>query len=140
MVFNSSFWLLRIPNAMFPSLLCTQVPGCYFANSPQLQRSNLPKLNLDSLFYMFYGMPKDAFQALAAEELYKRDWRYHGEAKLWFKRAVPGDGVDLGDGSPKYIYFDYTSWDRHLFTGDVQQIVGGFLSQDDVRVQVPATQ
>ena len=119
---------------------CAQIPSSYYAASPQFKRANLTKLNPESLFYMFYGMPKDAFQALAAEELYNRDWRYHGEHQLWFKRAVPGDGVDLGDGSPKYIYFDYMAWTRKVFTDNVQQIVGGFLSEDDVRVQIPANQ
>eukprot|EP00561_Arcocellulus_cornucervis_P013169 CAMPEP_0185802906 /NCGR_PEP_ID=MMETSP1322-20130828/2276_1 /TAXON_ID=265543 /ORGANISM="Minutocellus polymorphus, Strain RCC2270" /LENGTH=387 /DNA_ID=CAMNT_0028498713 /DNA_START=178 /DNA_END=1341 /DNA_ORIENTATION=- len=114
------------------------IPACYFATSPQLKTGQLSRLNLDSLFYMFYGLPKDSFQAHAAQELYRREWRYHTESKVWFKRAVPGDGVDLGDGSPKYIYFDYTTWDRQLFNGNVQQIVGGFLSEDDVRV--PANQ
>jgi CCR4-NOT transcription complex subunit 2 len=116
---------------------CTQqLPTCYFVNPPALKTGHLSKFTLEILFYIFYGMPKDALQAYAAQELHNREWRYHVEHQLWFKRAVPGDGIDLGDGSPKYIYFDYRSWDRRHFTGSIQDLAQGFLSEDDVRVRI----
>jgi CCR4-NOT transcription complex subunit 2 len=113
-----------------------QLPTCYFVSPPALKTGHLSKFTLEILFYIFYGMPKDALQAYAAQELHNREWRYHVEHQLWFKRAVPGDGIDLGDGSPKYIYFDYRSWDRRHFTGSIQDLAQGFLSEDDVRVRI----
>lgn len=113
-----------------------QLPTCYFVNPPALKTGHLSKFTLEILFYIFYGMPKDALQAHAAQELHSREWRYHVEHQLWFKRAVPGDGIDLGDGSPKYIYFDYRSWDRRHFTGSIHDLAQGFLAEDDVRVRV----
>mmetsp|Transcript_18943 Transcript_18943/g.54586 ORF Transcript_18943/g.54586 Transcript_18943/m.54586 type:complete len:456 (+) Transcript_18943:244-1611(+) len=112
------------------------LPTCYFVNPPALKTGHLSKFTLEILFYIFYGMPKDALQAYAAQELHNREWRYHVEHQLWFKRAVPGDGIDLGDGSPKYIYFDYRSWDRRHFTGSIQDLAQGFLAEDDVRVRL----
>ena len=35
------------------------------------------KFSNETLFYIFYYMPKDTLQLLAAEELYKRKWRYN---------------------------------------------------------------
>mmetsp|Transcript_2395 Transcript_2395/g.4983 ORF Transcript_2395/g.4983 Transcript_2395/m.4983 type:complete len:418 (-) Transcript_2395:1309-2562(-) len=115
------------------------IPMCYYMNPPALKTGHLSKFTLEILFYIFYAMPKDVLQAYSAQELYSREWRYHVDLKLWFKRAAPGDGVDLSDGSAKYIYFDFQTWDRRHFSGNVQQIVGGFLSEDDIRVKFPSS-
>lgn len=111
------------------------IPMCYYMNPPALKTGHLSKFTLEILFYVFHAMPKDGLQAYAAQELYSRQWRYHVELKLWFKRAEPGDGVDLSDGATKYIYFDWQTWDRRHFSGNIQQLAGGFLSEDDVRVK-----
>ena len=108
---------------------------CYYMNPPALKTGHLSKFTLEIVFYVFHAMPKDGLQAYAAQELYSRQWRYHVELKLWFKRAEPGDGVDLSDGTTKYIYFDWQTWDRRHFSGNIQQLAGGFLSEDDVRVK-----
>lgn len=115
------------------------IPMCYYMNPPALKTGHLSKFTLEILFYVFHAMPKDGLQAYAAQELYSRQWRYHVELKLWFKRAEPGDGVDLSDGATKYIYFDWQTWDRRHFSGNIQQLAGGFLSEDDVRVKVPSS-
>ena len=44
---------------------------------PKLNRNAISKLSIDSLFYVFYGIPKSNAQLLAAQELYKRGWMYH---------------------------------------------------------------
>jgi CCR4-NOT transcription complex subunit 2 len=56
---------------------------------PSLKHSHLQKFQLETLFHVFYSMPRDLLQAYAAAELYSRDWRYHMELKLWFRRATP---------------------------------------------------
>jgi len=52
------------------------LPSCYLINKPLLKMKTLGLLSCSSLFYMFYNMPGEIMQALAAEELYKRDWVY----------------------------------------------------------------
>ena len=91
-----SFYSCRFPHP--PVVLAApladviqQLPTCYFVNPPALKTGHLSKFTLEILFYIFYGMPKDALQAHAAQELHSREWRYHVEHQLWFKRAVPGD-------------------------------------------------
>ena len=55
-------------------------------SSPPSRRATSP-FQLETLFYIFYNMPRDTLQAYAATELYNRDWRYHKDLKLWFTRA-----------------------------------------------------
>ena len=107
---------------------------------PALKTGHLSKFQLETLFYIFYALPKDVLQAYAAQELYSREWRYHGESKLWFKRAGP-EGLannSAAGGSPQYLYFDINSWERRLFTGAAQNLTSGFLSEEDVRVKIAA--
>lgn len=109
--------------------------------APALKTGHLSKFQLETLFYIFYSLPKDVLQAYAAQELYTREWRYHGELKLWFKRAGPSDGVaNTAVGSSQYLYFDINSWERRLFNGSMNQtITNGFLSEEDVRVKFPSS-
>jgi len=116
-----------------------QLPMCYYMQPPALKTGHLSKFQLETLFYIFYALPKDVLQAYAAQELYSREWRYHVDLKLWFKRASPADGVANSAGSgAQYLYFDINSWERRLFNGNMNQnITSGLLSEDDVRVRVP---
>ncbi|GAB4836190.1 Probable NOT transcription complex subunit vip2 [Ancistrocladus abbreviatus] len=66
------------------------VPQCYYAKQPPpLHQGYFSKFNLDTLFYIFYSMPKDEAQLYAANELYNRGWFYHREVRVWLTR-VPG--------------------------------------------------
>jgi len=90
-----------------------QIPNCYFLKDPLLPP--LDKMSLftdETLFYIFYSMPKDSLQMAAANELMMRDWSYHTELKVWFQRA-PGIAPVVKtqtyeNGS--YIYFDNRNW------------------------------
>lgn len=107
---------------------------------PALKTGHLSKFQLETLFYIFYALPKDVLQAYAAQELYTREWRYHGELKLWFKRATSSDGITISSATPQYLYFDINSWERRLFNGNMNQnVTSGFLSEEDVRVKFPSS-
>lgn len=109
---------------------------CYYMQPPALKTGHLSKFQLETLFYIFYALPKDVLQAYAAQELYTREWRYHTESKVWFKRATPSDGFPNNSSSPvQFIYFDINTWERRLYSNVNQNIAGGFLSEDDVRVK-----
>lgn len=64
------------------------LPFCYYMAPPALKTSHLTKFTLETLFYIFYNMPKDTLQIYAARELYQREWRYHKEIQLWFTRQT----------------------------------------------------
>lgn len=116
-----------------------QLPMCYYMQPPALKTGHLSKFLLETLFYIFYALPRDVLQAYAAQELYQREWRYHSELKLWFKRAGPADGItNTASGSLQYLYFDINSWERRLFNSSMNQnITNGFLSEEEVRVKFP---
>jgi CCR4-NOT transcription complex subunit 2 len=120
-----------------------QLPMCYYMQPPALKTGHLSKFQLETLFYIFYALPKDVLQAYAAQELYTREWRYHAESKLWFKRATPSEtGIVSGNGlssGGQFIYFDINTWERRMYGSVNQNIAGGFLPEDEVRVKFPSS-
>lgn len=97
-----------------------------------MKAAHFSKFQLESLFYIFYELPRDALQLLAARELYERDWSYHGDMKLWFTRA-PGSTLSVYPERAAYIYFDINSWERRPYHDATRSFVAGFLSEDEVR-------
>ncbi|GJQ15336.1 hypothetical protein GpartN1_g7127.t1 [Galdieria partita] len=106
------------------------LPECYKMEQkpPLLKLGHFRKFQLQTLFYIFYCMPRDALQILAAAELYQREWRYHKDLKLWFTRA-PGTTTP-GYERNAFIYFDITTWERKPFHETNRNFLQGFLSQN----------
>lgn len=106
------------------------LPECYKMEQkpPLLKLGHFRKFQLQTLFYIFYCMPRDALQILAAAELYQRDWRYHKDLKLWFTRA-PGTTTP-GYERNAFIYFDITTWERKPFHETNRNFLQGFLPQN----------
>ncbi|GMF41836.1 unnamed protein product [Phytophthora fragariaefolia] len=155
------------------------LPMCYYNQPPVLKTTHLSKFHLETLFFIFYSMPKDVLQAYAAQELYSREWRYHAELKTWLKRASPADaallagnanaatsssgspsgatgngsigsiGSAMGSGTgpslanssiaPQFLYFDTTTWERRVFTGNINSISAGLLGEEEIRVKFNAS-
>ncbi|KAK9940344.1 hypothetical protein M0R45_017010 [Rubus argutus] len=64
------------------------VPQCYYAKQPpSLHQGYFSKFSVETLFYIFYSMPKDEAQLHAANELYNKGWFYHKEHHLWIARV-----------------------------------------------------
>jgi len=99
------------------------LPSCYYMSPPALKTGHLAKFQLETLFYIFYALPKDILQAYAAQELYNREWKYHTELQLWCL-------LDNG----QYVYFDKQAWERRVWNKPVDTTQ--FLSAESVRVQV----
>ncbi len=59
------------------------LPACYNTQPSPPVTSKIPGFADETLFYMFYAMPGDRMQDLAARELYARNWRFHKELKIW---------------------------------------------------------
>eukprot|EP00331_Platyophrya_macrostoma_P001667 CAMPEP_0176419644 /NCGR_PEP_ID=MMETSP0127-20121128/8168_1 /TAXON_ID=938130 /ORGANISM="Platyophrya macrostoma, Strain WH" /LENGTH=248 /DNA_ID=CAMNT_0017800157 /DNA_START=94 /DNA_END=840 /DNA_ORIENTATION=+ len=66
-----------------------KIPTCYHVNSPKLNFQIFQKFQVETLFYVFYSMPRDVLQVAAAQELTNRDWRYHKRLHMWITR-IPG--------------------------------------------------
>ncbi|PKI31173.1 probable NOT transcription complex subunit VIP2 isoform X1 [Punica granatum] len=64
------------------------VPQCYYAKQPPtLHQGYFSKFTVETLFYIFYSMPKDEAQLYAANELHNRGWLYHKDLRLWLTRV-----------------------------------------------------
>ncbi|XP_059315181.1 probable NOT transcription complex subunit VIP2 [Lycium ferocissimum] len=90
------------------------VPQCYYAKQPPpLNQAYFSKLQLDTLFYIFYSMPRDEAQLYAANELYNRGWFYHREHRLWFMRVANVEPLVKTNAYERgsYICFDPNTWE-----------------------------
>eukprot|EP00041_Stephanoeca_diplocostata_P021612 m.505914 g.505914 ORF g.505914 m.505914 type:complete len:561 (-) comp21867_c0_seq4:804-2486(-) len=92
-----------------------QLPPCYAVktNMPHMAQ-RLQNVTDDTLFYVFYGMPGDVCQAVAAVILYERHWRYHQEQKIWITRAPGVEPTQKTSTFERgtYIYFDIGQWKK----------------------------
>lgn len=76
------------------------LPRSYFVGKPILKASHLQKFSLGTLFYIFYNVVGERLQALAAEELYRREWLYESKSSLWY--VLQGG---------EWKVFDLTRWE-----------------------------
>ena len=84
-------------------------------------------------------MPKDIIQALAAQELYKRDWRFHGELKIWLK---PRTQQEMLQGHPtvQFLSFDPKAFETRLFNPPMParaNLLAGIVPEEEIRVKLP---
>jgi CCR4-NOT transcription complex subunit 2 len=111
----------------------------YKVPQPALKTGHFGKFTVGTLVYIFYAMPRDVLQAHAAQELYAREWRYHRDRKLWFRRESPaggaGDAAPPPAAPPTYAYWDVTAWEKRAYTGPVAALVQGFLPEDEVKIR-----
>ncbi|KAL8225185.1 hypothetical protein R6Q57_017742 [Mikania cordata] len=90
------------------------VPQCYYSKQGlALNQRYFSKFQLNTLFYIFYSMPKDEAQLYAANELCNRGWFYYREHRLWFMRSpnmeplVKTKTYERGS----YVCFDPNTWE-----------------------------
>lgn len=108
-----------------------KLPECYFKHPPALKTSHLSKFSLETLFYIFYSMPRDTLQVFAAKELYARDWKYHKRLQLWFTHPEDAVMLSLGYQPNSLVYFDTEIWERRVYLSDPSNLV--FMSKDEVQ-------
>lgn len=114
------------------------VPQCYVSHPPTLKAEHLLKVQLETLFHMFYTMPRDILQAYAAQELYRRSWRFHETLKLWLKKRVPDEVAQSNTPNMPWACFDVSDWQVKSYTPPPQSgadVTSGFLSEEAVRVK-----
>ncbi|KAI9934732.1 hypothetical protein MW887_000349 [Aspergillus wentii] len=92
------------------------LPSCYNVANIQPLQSRIPSFSDETLFYIFYSMPRDIMQELVAEELMGRKWRYHKLERCWLTRdeTYPGP-VDVERGVSErgvYLLWDPASWKK----------------------------
>jgi CCR4-NOT transcription complex subunit 2 len=109
-----------------------RLPQSYSVSPPPLKFSMFQKFQLETLFYVFYSMPRDVLQLAAAQELYNRDWRFHKELKMWLTRVTaqtatapvpevtkymaPGATTQTGERG-SYYFWDPEKWAKERRDG-----------------------
>ncbi|GES78829.1 general negative regulator of transcription subunit 2 [Rhizophagus clarus] len=90
------------------------LPSCYNVQPPPPAQSKIGSFSDETLFYIFYSMPRDILQEAAAQELYNRNWRYHKEHQFWLTKEFGTDPVAKTQNYERgnYIYFDPESWEK----------------------------
>lgn len=63
------------------------LPACYNVQPPPAQ-GKIGNFSDETLFFIFYSQPRDSMQEMAAMELYKHNWRYHKELRLWLTKEA----------------------------------------------------
>ena len=101
------------------------IPACYLQAPSCVKPEHFSHFTRETLFYVFYSMPRDTLQMCAAVELYQRGWHYHQEMKIWFsaeKSAGP---------QKRYVYFDCNAWEARAFNGNIPGgLEAGFLRRE----------
>jgi CCR4-NOT transcription complex subunit 2 len=100
------------------------LPSCYNVANIQPLQSRIPGFSDETLFYIFYSMPRDIIQELVAEELMGRKWRYHKLERCWLTRdeTYPGP-VDVERGMSErgvYLLWDPASWKKIRVRIDIE--------------------
>ena len=98
-----------------------EIPACYRHAPQRLLPGHLSKFKEETLFYVFYSMPQEEAQLVAADELYTRGWFWHRRVKLWMI-SQPNVGApqktQRGERG-SYLMFDPSVWEV-VPKGDVE--------------------
>jgi hypothetical protein len=73
-----------------------KIPDCYKKPRPRsLSMKSFHQFKEETLFYIFYSMPRDVLHLAAARALYERGWRYHKREQHWFHPVKAADGTPM---------------------------------------------
>ena len=98
------------------------IPDCYTVKKIAPLSTRINGFMDESLFFIFYTMPRDYTQMLVAQELVARKWRYHMREKQWLTRDDASPSPVLMDDKVSeqgyYIWWDTKVWKkvRRIYT------------------------
>ena len=99
------------------------IPDCYTVKKVAPLHSRINSFSDETLFYIFYSMPRDFMQVLVGQELMERKWRYHMREQMWMMRdESAGTHTTYSDDRSAeqgyYIWWDKNVWKkvRRAFT------------------------
>ncbi|PWN42915.1 hypothetical protein IE81DRAFT_289603 [Ceraceosorus guamensis] len=88
------------------------LPSCYNVSPPSPAHHKVDSFSDETLFFIFYSMPRDVMQQIAAAELYQRNWRFHVELQLWLtQNGEPTQKTPTYERG-SYVFFDPRTWDK----------------------------
>ncbi|KAK6337717.1 hypothetical protein TWF696_001198 [Orbilia brochopaga] len=112
-----------------------KLPPCYSVLNTQPLQSKVRNFSDETLFYIFYTMPKDVMQEIVAQELTQRNWRYHKELQVWLTKVPGNEPSQIVQGRFEkgiYIFFEPTLWERQQ-----KEFVLEYAALDQSRMTLP---
>ncbi|KAH9249804.1 hypothetical protein BASA81_012399 [Batrachochytrium salamandrivorans] len=101
---------LYIPQNVLPQPLVREFP-----QAPRLESSMVfERMDLESLFFIFYHQPGTFQQFLAARELKRQDWRFHKTHLVWMQRYEDPTQATSEYELGTFVYFDPTLWEQKV--------------------------
>ncbi|KAI9720195.1 MAG: hypothetical protein M1812_003013 [Candelaria pacifica] len=90
------------------------LPPCYAVHNVPSMPTKISGFADESLFFIFYTMTRDIMQVAVAEELNKRNWRYHKGLKQWLMKDPHSEPVQINPSEERgfYVFFEPHSWQR----------------------------
>ncbi|CAJ0630445.1 1788_t:CDS:2 [Entrophospora sp. SA101] len=90
------------------------LPTCYNVQPPPPAPQKIKSFSDETLFYIFYSMPKDFLQEAAAYELFNRNWRFHKDLKLWLTKEQGAEPFNKSQVFERgtFIFFDPSAWEK----------------------------
>lgn len=84
-------------------------PSCYPGTplASVMHPAVFAKMDVDTLFYVFYYQQGTYAQYLAAKELKSRSWRFHKHFVTWFQRHEEPKSINNDYEQGTYRYFDF---------------------------------
>lgn len=93
-----------------------KIPDAYKVGNVPPLASKMESFSDETLVMIFYQYPRDHLQELAAQALYKRDWRWHKQMHMWMMKdsqfANPPRKLTEKTEFGWYIFFDINNWRR----------------------------
>ncbi|KAL1916998.1 uncharacterized protein VTP21DRAFT_5196 [Calcarisporiella thermophila] len=111
--------MLETSLACLPDLLDMERPRHYIPRNPYPTPAHYPqqplphhpalfeRLDIDTIFFIFYYQAGTYQQYLAARELKRQSWRFHKKYLTWFQRHEEPRAITDEYEEGTYIYFDY---------------------------------
>lgn len=89
------------------------LPQCYSQQAPRLQPGYFARFSEETLFYIFYSMPKDEAQLFAASELCRKGWFFDKESGMWLTHVPQIESLVKTNTYERgsYYFFDPNIWD-----------------------------
>jgi hypothetical protein len=104
-------------------------PASFRVRAPALRAGHLQKMELETLLFAFYAMPRDMAQLAAAHELYDRGWRLHRDSKLWVRPSrTEADGTAV-----PLTVFDVQAWQQRPYEQmPEEKVLSAVVPQEEV--------
>jgi CCR4-NOT transcription complex subunit 2 len=89
------------------------LPAAYRVTNVPPLAAKISEMSYEGLMAVFYSMPRDVAQELAAQELYSKEWRWHVREQIWLRKdpSLPAPRqTNSQQEHGTYLVFNIHAW------------------------------